>query len=785
MNFPTRRFTILAVFATLVGCATYVARTLDARFGPADPARFDRPVTARGGVDYQRDVQPIFDRRCAVCHGCYDAPCQLNLTRYAGVTRGANRRVVYNGARLLADEPSRLGIDAERVADWRNKEFYPVLNERQPLPEANREGSVLYRMLELKRAQGAATEPVLPAQDYDFSLDRKQQCPAIEDMDRFEKKFPHWGMPYGLPPISEREHTTLTRWIEAGAPGSEPAPLSPAFAARIAAWEAFLNGDSLKAQLVNRYIYEHWYIGHLYFDDLPGNEFFELVRSATPPGQPIRLIATRRPYDDPGVPRVYYRLRRLAATPLAKTHMPVALGAARMQRIKSWFYDARYEISALPSYQIEEASNPFVTFAQLPTGARYRFLIDDAHFTMSGFIKGPVCRGQVALNVINDYFWVVFVDPRFEDGPQDAAFLAQARANLRLPAEHDSTTRLLRFQTYSKLEADYLGFKSRYLNQRLAGRNLTLKLLWNGDGGNPNAALTVFRHFDSATVVPGLIGEQPQTVLVLGYTLFERIHYLLVAGFDVYGNVGHQLATRLYMDFLRMEGELNFLGFLPRADRQAVHDHWYRDADASHIEYFNDVSKLFAHETGIKFRSREPLTELYAMLKRYFAPLADRRLDPAASGLSANAVRQLVGLNTVRGRAASIVPETALLTVRAADGRQYHFTVLRHSAHSNVAELLGEEKRRLPDEDQLMVLNGFVGAYPNAFWSVHETELPQFVSAVETLSSEGDYRALLDHYGIRRTDPRFWAHSDLLHQAYRDVAPREAGTLDYNRLENR
>ena len=27
------------------------------------------------------------------------------------------------------------------------------------------------------------------------------------------------------------------------------------------------------------------------------------------------------------------------------------------------------------------------------------------------FIKGPVCRGQVALNVIDDQFWVFFVQP--------------------------------------------------------------------------------------------------------------------------------------------------------------------------------------------------------------------------------------------------------------------------------------------------------------------------------------------------------------------------------------
>ncbi len=64
------------------------------------------------------------------------------------------------------------------------------------------------------------------------------------------------------------------------------------------------------------------------------------------------------------------------------------------------------------------------------------------------------------------------------------------------------------------------------------GDGVTPRLLWDGDGKNANAALTVFRHFDSATVVKGFVGRPPKTAWVVGYPLLERIHYLLVAGFD-------------------------------------------------------------------------------------------------------------------------------------------------------------------------------------------------------------------------------------------------------------
>ena len=115
---------------------------------------------------------------------------------------------------------------------------------------------------------------MLPKDRFDFSLDRAQQCPAIEGMDAYERKHPEWGMPFGLPALAPAEHEALARWIEAGAPAAAAAPLPPAYEQRVARWEAFLNADSLKARLASRYIFEHWFIAHLYFDDLPGRRIF-------------------------------------------------------------------------------------------------------------------------------------------------------------------------------------------------------------------------------------------------------------------------------------------------------------------------------------------------------------------------------------------------------------------------------------------------------------------------------------------------------------------------------
>jgi hypothetical protein len=89
----------------------------------------DRPVA------FDTDVKPVFESRCVVCHGCYDAPCQLLLSSFDGATRGASKESVYDTTRLTAMAPTRLGIDAHTTAEWRGKGFFAVLDgadERTP-----------------------------------------------------------------------------------------------------------------------------------------------------------------------------------------------------------------------------------------------------------------------------------------------------------------------------------------------------------------------------------------------------------------------------------------------------------------------------------------------------------------------------------------------------------------------------------------------------------------------------------------------------------------------------
>jgi len=167
------------------------------------------------------------------------------------------------------------------------------------------------------------------------------------------------------------------------------------------------------------------------------------------------------------------------------------------------------------------------------------------------------------------------------------------------------------------------------------------------------------------------------------------------------------------------------------------------------------------------------------------APMRNPNLDWKNTGLSPAEIAQMRKLSQIHGIPASVMPEQSLLLINRSDSRPQIVSLVRNSAHTNIAEMFDEKERRLPKEDTLLALDGVVGAYPNAFFAVDPEKLPDFVAAVSQLGSEADLVRLTERFGVRRTDPRFWPTSDALHAEYRRSAPREAAILDYSRLDNR
>ncbi|WP_254430470.1 MULTISPECIES: fatty acid cis/trans isomerase [unclassified Ruegeria] len=730
-----------------------------------------------------KDVKEVLDKRCVVCHSCYDAPCQLKLTSPQGILRGASQQPVYHTERLSDAQPTRLGIDATTVAGWRDLGFFSVTRDPQ---QAEASANLIERYLELGRQTPLSTNAPVP-QALELAVDRTLVCPTPDQFDAFAKNNPLAGMPYAAAALGDDEYATLAAWARAGAVVPTVQTEVPEDIQRqLAEWEAFLNASDMRTQLMSRYLYEHLFLAHLYFVGDDPRRFFQLVRSRTPYGQEIDVIATRRPFDSPGDGPFYYRLRVIDETIVHKEHLVYSLGADRMARYQELFLDSDWTLAGLPPYGDAEGGDPFTTFASLPPRSRYQFLLDDALFFVRSFIRGPVCHGATAVDVIEDRFWVSFLDPDADLSVTDPSFLQDGAAFLELPVAQVDRGKLGDLHGLShKNQVRYLEFRdARYRASPAHQQGFGYDAIWDGEGTNTNALLTVFRNFDNASAMTGFHGAIPETAWVIDYPVFERIYYDLVAGFDVFGRIEHQLATRLYMDELRMESEDLFLTFMPRESRPEIHKSWYSGPLAQLHTYWHQRRVDDTFPTGIAYATNQPKQEfLLALLARGGGlwPLSDPINRCTDETCRDQALRTIAA---EPGHWAKFFPDLSVLIIETPDKEDQIFTIAHDKAHSNIAFLFHEPSRRQPDEDVLTILPGLFGSYPNFFFRVPQAQLDVFTEEVKSIATQEDYLTLVNNFGVRRTSPNFWPSSDQLHQAFAASDPLQAGIFDLNRYKD-
>jgi hypothetical protein len=362
---------------------------------------------------------------------------------------------------------------------------------------------------------------------------------------------------------------------------------------------------------------------------------------------------------------------------------------------------------------------------------------------------------------------------------------------------------LVEWRGYSKNQLKFLDAKLQYLEKRLDDDAVKVDtdLIWDGNGSNDNASLTIFRHNDSASVVKGLVGQVPKTAWVIDYSLLERIHYLLVAGFDVYGNVGHQLNTRLYMDFLRMEGEDYFLAFLPAASRKPIRDSWYEGIRADMPEQFEHPMDWLDVESVSGYQTDDPQRELYQLLEQRFRPIAQsehdldrcRQEDCIEADNSADRKRVDLAMQKIAdttGRNLVVFPDVAFVRVRTGDDplQDMAYTLIRNNAYTHVTSMFQDasaEANRDFDQDSLTVVDWLEGSYPNFFFVIDIDHIEKFAEHHRAIRTRDDYEKFVARYGVRRTDEGFWHHADWFHDRYAREKPILSGLFDLNRYRNR
>ncbi len=798
--------------------------------------------------DYHQNVQTIFDSKCVSCHSCYNSPCQLDLTSFEAVMRGANKSDVYSPG-LMARNPTRMYRDAFTTEQWRDLKFYPVISvahDGRPLPEA----SPLYRLLELRQNN--------PNVRFEYQAEESRSCPNLNlgysaddrrrskndnperELTIFMRENPHAGMPYGFPPLKTTESDLIKKWIEDEFPGPSPAATAythePTGAdvsiAEIKNWEDYFNATDLKSQLISRYIYEHLFLAHIYFKNEP-TEFFRLVRAKNQTGK-VDEMPTRRPYDRPTGP-FYYRLTKVYSTIAHKNHIPYKFSPERRTHWTELFRDT-VAPPAMPPYD-EAGANPFVTFQNIPAKSRYQFLLDDSYYHVMTFIKGPVCRGNTALNVIDDNFWVMFVDPERDITVNDPAFFKQAAVNLAPPAAEGNWISNKDLENYAHIRDKFLSVTDlKYRMYDEAGVPRDENFVWDGgQNSNPNALLTVLRHTDSALVMRGAHGVMPKTLWILDYPIFEDIYYNLVAGFDVYGSALHQFRTRMHMDISRVSSQDLFLTMLPKEVRVPARDLWTTDSPEKNsdkllafLESFRNLTAFRRMKVTYVFKgknvpsnldvnSQDPKIAKEEVLKILFsgrlAKVFPKRdlLNARALEVSMNGAvdtpeeveATLQNIVDIPSASWSDLPDVSMLKVNLPNGRSSFYTMVLNRDHYNVSFMITEGHNLNPAGNSLSILPGFASSYPNFYFEFPSSATPDFVKYLSDLRAAGTgdaqakaLQALVNKFGITRyysepskdgdhkKDKDFWTYHKEFTEAFKALDKIEGGVLDLNRYMN-
>ena len=718
-------------------------------------------------ISFEQDVKPILDKRCVVCHSCYNSPCQLKLSSFEGLTRGATKKVIYDN-RIEPAKPSRLFIDASSQKQWRDLDFYSVLKKTN-------QTNIMMELLNQKQKKPDNIGNYSPEND-------KLQCSKdLDELDKYLEKNPYHGMPYGFPSLDKNEHDLLINWLEGEIIDDRKSKGTTS--KELEAFEKFLNNEDLKHQVTARYIYEHLYLAHIKFED--DDSFYSLVRTYNKEG--TKLVKTRVPYGD-AKGKVFYKFQKIKSTIVHKTHMVYHLNSKKLQRYKELFIAKPWNTKPyMPSFDPKIAANPLESFEQIPLQSRYLFMLDNIHYFIMTFIRGPVCNGQVALNVINDHFWVAFKDPQYDYTIKNKDFIKENFKNLSLPNEYGGDSEILdifSIYKYNKVTTNYYKNKNRLYKQNK--ENLSLKSIWKGNnyGKKDNdAILTIYRHFDSASVHKGALGDTPKTMWVIDYPLIERLYYSLVAGFDVYGNTQHKVLVRKYMDRLRIEGESNFLEYLPKKKRKPLFKSWYKGTLAKYLVTYtpsdNESSLNYDYKElleNILQYTKTPKDKINYISNKTFTSKIQKKYQTKKD--IEHSLKNITYNNGIEKFQKFSSDNFNLIYIRfKMEKEDFVYTMVVNRWHDSVAFMFNEENRLDVTKDKINFIEGFIGSYPNYFVEVEQKDIPEFFELLEGKVDENR----LSKFFISRNHKDFWNIYDWFQEKFYQQNHIESGLFDLNR----
>jgi len=751
--------------------------------------RYAEPV----GDRYVDEVQPALAQRCAVCHSCTNGPCQLNMTSFAALTRGVSSTNPYKWG-LFDGQPTRVA-DNRPLAEWRDRGFRSVL----PSSPADALESVFFKALDLgeKNLPGATpydgplalnvVRPLAIAHDNGDYV-----CPATgADYGKLVAKYPMGGMPWALPNDGEN-HATLEAWVIDGAPGPSPAAqqalsqpqVTPMTTmdpyAVIAAWEAFLNADDLRSQLVARYIYEHSYSANVQLNENPG-EFYRIVRSRTKAPAAIDGIHTDMPMDDPHAARVFYRLEKIDRVIEGKVHVPWEISVADIEHLRTLFLSGNWSISRLPDYSTR---NPFKIFDAIPAAVRSQFMLENSRMLFAQFARGPICLVQAASYAVDEYFWILFIKPESDPSVQvprlglpsyDTFFTKDGNVVSGVPVLGDK---------YG--EPTYRAAFEATL-RRLRPQGLGMQDVWTGDGVNPNSWLTVQRHqiaVDVHTTQDRPITGLPKSVWLMTYANFERMYYNAVDEYKYWGSLKHQNDTFNWQIYTRTEAEDLWTSLFPdQSYRQELRDRYTSLKGKIYNKLFTDYA-FGRPSASPEYKNEDQLARaLMGAMSAVLGPedrlnnWPDTSLRKAVDATIDTTEQFEAGVRTLTNRPVRFgqyFPNVMHIRL----GGQYLYTMLAVRGWKGDKIDLAEAAGRARENDYIVAVPGFAAYEAHMFVDLSFAQAHDFLTELGAVTDQASWNTFSNKYKVGRNSARFWPFVDWMNEWMARHIPVRAALLE-------
>jgi hypothetical protein len=246
------------------------------------------------------------------------------------------------------------------------------------------------------------------------------------------------------------------------------------------------------------------------------------------------------------------------------------------------------------------------------------------------------------------------------------------------------------------------------------------------------------------------------------------------------------------MDRLRIEGETNFLEFLPKESRKEYFNSWYKGWIARYFTYYVPSK----NQTSINYETTNYKREFVNKVLKYTNTELDKinyiKEDYRPSNILENyenidQINETLKMLTLPNNSKLIQNYTndksnlAYIKIELNDGNSLIYSMVINRWHDNVALMFDEEGRLDAKKDRINFIKGFIGSYPNIFVVVKQNELSDFFNLIYDYQDTKEHKKRLLKYAINRANPKFWDVYDWFTNEFKKQDKLQFGLFDLNR----